>query len=74
MLLLERFQTVPGLTGLWQVSGKNRLTFKEMIRLDITYSQRLSPLLDLKIFFKTPVAIVDEFKEAYKTDSIPVGS
>src|SRR5262249_16481691 len=33
----ERFETLPGLTGLWQVSGKNRTTFNEMISLDIAY-------------------------------------
>jgi lipopolysaccharide/colanic/teichoic acid biosynthesis glycosyltransferase len=49
----ERFSVVPGLTGLWQVSGKNKTTFKEMIRLDIDYSRRRSLGLDLKIIFKT---------------------
>jgi exopolysaccharide production protein ExoY len=49
----RRFDAVPGLTGLWQVSGKNRTTFNEMIRLDIEYSERLSPGLDLKIILKT---------------------
>src|ERR1019366_9038495 len=38
----RRFDAVPGLTGLWQVSGKNRTTFNEMIRLDIKYSERVS--------------------------------
>ncbi|MBN2735789.1 MAG: sugar transferase [Spirochaetales bacterium] len=48
-----RFDYVPGLTGLWQVSGKNDLTFKQMIRLDITYGRRMSPFFDLKIIFMT---------------------
>ena len=52
-----RFDTQPGLTGLWQVSGKNRLSFHEMIRLDINYKRKYSVLLDLKILFKTPLAI-----------------
>jgi lipopolysaccharide/colanic/teichoic acid biosynthesis glycosyltransferase len=56
----SRFNTVPGMTGLWQVSGKNRLTFKEMIRLDIRYSQNISIWLDLKILLKTPLAIIQE--------------
>ena len=47
----------PGLTGLWQVSGKNRTTFNEMIRLDIEYSERLSLWLDLKIILKTLPAL-----------------
>lgn len=54
----RRFETLPGLTGLWQVSGKNRLTFDQMIRLDIRYSQEWSFWLDLKIFLLTPFAIL----------------
>jgi exopolysaccharide production protein ExoY len=53
----ERFNTLPGLTGLWQVNGKNQTTFAEMMRLDINYSREKSFWLDLKIIFKTPLAI-----------------
>jgi exopolysaccharide production protein ExoY len=53
----RRFAAVPGLTGLWQVSGKNRTTFNEMIRLDIEYSERKSLWLDLKIILKTIPAL-----------------
>jgi len=49
----RRCDAVPGLTGLWQVSGKNRTTFDEMIRLDIKYSETLSPFLDAKIIVLT---------------------
>jgi len=49
----RRFDSVPGLTGLWQVSGKNRTTFKEMIRLDIAYARTISPWMDIKIMAKT---------------------
>ncbi len=49
----KRFLVVPGLTGLWQVSGKNQTTFEEMIRLDIRYAQRCSLGLDLWIIAKT---------------------
>ncbi|GBC63774.1 sugar transferase [Desulfonema ishimotonii] len=52
-----RLDVVPGMTGLWQVSGKNRLTFKEMVRLDIRYARCRSFWLDLKILLMTPVAI-----------------
>src|ERR1700722_14151888 len=45
----ERFNTLPGLTGLWQVSGKNRTTFDEMIQLDIDYSRSKTLRLDLLI-------------------------
>ena len=54
----RRFDTVPGMTGLWQVSGKNRLTFKEMIRLDIRYSRKMSLWLDAKILLLTGPAIL----------------
>jgi lipopolysaccharide/colanic/teichoic acid biosynthesis glycosyltransferase len=56
-----RFDSVPGLTGLWQVSGKNELSFKEMARLDIQYSRNLSFWMDIVILFKTPMVIVQEF-------------
>jgi exopolysaccharide production protein ExoY len=54
----ERFNTAPGLTGLWQVSGKNRTTFAEMIRLDIEYAKNKNLWLDLKIIIKTPPALL----------------
>lgn len=52
-----RFDTMPGLTGLWQVSGKNHLSFQEMIRLDIRYKKRLSFFTDIIILLRTPTAI-----------------
>ena len=55
---MRRFDAVPGLTGLWQVSGKNRTTFKEMMRLDIGYAKKRAFLLDMIIFLKTIPAIV----------------
>jgi lipopolysaccharide/colanic/teichoic acid biosynthesis glycosyltransferase len=59
----RRFDTIPGMTGLWQVKGKNRTTFKEMIRLDINYTQNRSLWLDLKILLMTPVAILRQILE-----------
>jgi lipopolysaccharide/colanic/teichoic acid biosynthesis glycosyltransferase len=53
----RRFDAVPGVTGLWQVSGKNRTTFDQMIRLDIEYAERSSLWLDLKILLKTLPAL-----------------
>jgi lipopolysaccharide/colanic/teichoic acid biosynthesis glycosyltransferase/GGDEF domain-containing protein len=53
----SRFDTKPGLTGLWQVSGKNRLSFQEMIRLDIRYKKRLSFFWDVIILLRTPAAV-----------------
>jgi lipopolysaccharide/colanic/teichoic acid biosynthesis glycosyltransferase len=60
----RRFDAVPGMTGLWQVSGKNRLSFSQMIRLDIQYSRRKTLLLDLIILLKTPLAIVGQIKDS----------
>jgi len=54
----ERFDAAPGLTGLWQVSGKNRTTFTKMIQLDIEYSRTKNLLLDLKIIFRTIPALL----------------
>jgi len=58
-----RFDVLPGMSGLWQVSGKNRLTFDEMIRLDIQYAREQSPWSDIKILLMTPYAILSEFKD-----------
>ena len=60
----RRFDIIPGLTGLWQVMGKNKLSFNKMIRLDITYARNRSFWLDVKILFRTFPAVVQEFKEA----------
>lgn len=60
----HRFDTMPGLSGLWQVSGKNKLTFKQMIRLDISYCQNITPLGDFLIILRTPLAIAVMVVEA----------
>ena len=60
----SRFDSYPGMTGLWQVSGKNKLTFNKMIRLDIAYAERLSFWQDLFIILKTVPAIVRMVYEA----------
>jgi len=49
----KRLDMKPGLTGLWQVSGRNRLNFEEMVRLDLYYIENWSLLLDLKIILRT---------------------
>jgi len=59
-----RFDAVPGLTGLWQVSGKNKTTFNEMIRLDIAYARRRSFWLDIAIILRTMPAICVEIADA----------
>jgi lipopolysaccharide/colanic/teichoic acid biosynthesis glycosyltransferase len=54
----HRFDVLPGMTGLWQVSGKNKLTITQMIRLDIAYASNMSFLNDLFIIVRTIPAIV----------------
>jgi lipopolysaccharide/colanic/teichoic acid biosynthesis glycosyltransferase len=49
----------PGITGLWQVNGRNRIRFDEMVRLDLKYAKTWSPWLDLKILLRTPKAMVE---------------
>jgi lipopolysaccharide/colanic/teichoic acid biosynthesis glycosyltransferase len=49
----QRLAVMPGLTGLWQVSGRKQVSFKEMIRRDIEYIEKQSLALDLKILFLT---------------------
>jgi lipopolysaccharide/colanic/teichoic acid biosynthesis glycosyltransferase len=48
----------PGITGLWQVQGRCRIGFDEMVRLDIRYARQCSPWLDLKILLQTPRAVI----------------
>jgi lipopolysaccharide/colanic/teichoic acid biosynthesis glycosyltransferase len=48
----------PGITGLWQVTGRSKTTFDEMVRLDIQYIRRQSIWLDLKIIFRTPLVLI----------------
>lgn len=60
----NRFDSRPGMTGLWQVSGKNALTFKQMIRLDISYCREMSLARDLVILLRTPMAIAGFVLEA----------
>lgn len=50
---MPRFSVLPGLTGLWQVSGKNRTTFSEMVAFDISYASKVSFLGDLRIMWRT---------------------
>ena len=48
----------PGITGLWQVHGRSRVQFDDMVRLDLRYARECSPLLDLKILLQTPKAVL----------------
>jgi exopolysaccharide biosynthesis polyprenyl glycosylphosphotransferase len=48
----------PGISGLWQVSGRSKTTFDEMVRLDLQYARTWSLWLDLKILLQTPAAVI----------------
>jgi lipopolysaccharide/colanic/teichoic acid biosynthesis glycosyltransferase len=48
----------PGITGLWQVRGRSRVSFDEMVRLDLQYARGWSLWLDIQILLKTPAAVV----------------
>ena len=60
-----RVNALPGLTGYWQVNGKNKTTFNEMIEMDIFYGKNLSLGLDLKIILQTIPALVDQTIESF---------
>ena len=53
----KRLDMKPGLTGLWQVSGRNRLPFEEMVKLDLFYIENWSLLSDVKIILRTALVI-----------------
>ena len=59
----RRFEVLPGMTGLWQVSGKNSLSFDQMIELDIRYVETMSLSQDLKIIAKTFLVLLKERNE-----------
>ena len=59
----KRFNAFPGLTGLWQVSGKNKTTFNEMIQLDILYASSMSLGMDIKILIRTFPVIFGQVAE-----------
>jgi lipopolysaccharide/colanic/teichoic acid biosynthesis glycosyltransferase len=59
-----RAAVLPGLTGYWQVSGKNKLTFQQMIYLDLQYVRKMSPGLDLAIVVATIPALFLQYMES----------
>jgi lipopolysaccharide/colanic/teichoic acid biosynthesis glycosyltransferase len=48
----------PGITGLWQVTGRSSVKFDEMVRLDLRYAMSWSPWLDIRILIRTPLAVI----------------
>jgi lipopolysaccharide/colanic/teichoic acid biosynthesis glycosyltransferase len=60
----QRLLVIPGCTGLWQISGRNKLGFKEMVDLDLEYIKNRNILLDIKIILKTFKEVIVS-KDAY---------
>ena len=58
---LRRLAVKPGITGLWQVSGRSQTTFEQMIALDLEYIQRASFITDLRILLKTVPVVVAQY-------------
>jgi len=57
---LRRFEVQPGITGLWQVSGRSKLSIQEMLRLDVAYVDRRSLRLDIEILLRTIPAVISK--------------
>jgi lipopolysaccharide/colanic/teichoic acid biosynthesis glycosyltransferase len=55
---LRRFDVKPGLTGFWQVNGRNQRTYEEMVRLDLEYVEHRSLGLDISIIARTPLTVL----------------
>ena len=66
----ERFNALPGLTGLWQATGKNQSTFREMNALDIHYVRNVSPRMDLEILLRTPAALLRQMQLTFRHRSM----
>jgi lipopolysaccharide/colanic/teichoic acid biosynthesis glycosyltransferase len=54
---MSRLSAKPGMTGLWQVSGRSSLTFNQMVELDNLYANEWTIWLDVKLLIKTPWAV-----------------
>lgn len=54
----QRLYVLPGITGLWQVTGHNQVSFSEMVQMDLDYIEQMSPWLDFKIMLLTPMEML----------------
>ena len=54
----ERFNALPGITGYWQIYGRGRVPFDEMMNMDIYYVRNRTLSLDLKLLLLTPPAVI----------------
>jgi lipopolysaccharide/colanic/teichoic acid biosynthesis glycosyltransferase len=59
-----RLHSLPGITGYWQVNGKNETTFEEMVAMDVEYVRRQSPALDVSILFRTVFVLLRQLSGA----------
>ena len=59
----KAFSMKPGISGLWQVSGRNKLSYQQRVKLDIFYARNINLLLDFKIFIKTFIVIIFPFNK-----------
>ncbi len=59
----QAFSIKPGISGLWQVSGRNKLSYDKRVELDIFYSKNVNFLLDFKIFIKTLIVLIFPFNK-----------
>ena len=66
----QRVNAPPGLTGYWQVNGKNKTTFSEMIAMDLFYANNMSFWLDLTIMLKTVPALIGQMLESRRTSRL----
>jgi lipopolysaccharide/colanic/teichoic acid biosynthesis glycosyltransferase len=62
----ERFDVLPGITGNWQVNGKNRSTFSEMNNLDIEYVRNSSLMQDIGIIVRTPRTLIYQISQVFR--------
>jgi lipopolysaccharide/colanic/teichoic acid biosynthesis glycosyltransferase len=63
--LKDAFSIKPGITGIWQVSGRNEINFSERLKMDVEYSQKSNLGLDIRILLKTPYVVITR-KGAYE--------
>jgi exopolysaccharide biosynthesis polyprenyl glycosylphosphotransferase len=54
----KRYAVLPGITGLWQISGRSNLSFDDLVRLDFYYLENWSVWMDVAVLLRTPIAVV----------------
>jgi lipopolysaccharide/colanic/teichoic acid biosynthesis glycosyltransferase len=54
----KRYAVLPGITGLWQISGRSNLSFDDLVRLDFYYLENWSVWMDVAVLLRTPFAVI----------------